>query len=158
MKRQLSLVLLIFCSTMALSAQWMADGQVISALGLKANRSNVNVSSTLGEAVIFGRKDGPLRALQGFQRDRMSLLTNVFQINTPSIPSKVYPNPCREGFYLETAKPVSYLRCYSLDGRLMAHWPASEDRYVVSHLPKGIYILRARIALQELTLQTLIIQ
>lgn len=143
---------------MPLYAQWVADGQVISVLGLKASRPNVKVSSTLGEAIIFGQKDGPLRALQGFQRDRTSLLTNVFEVRNPSIPSKLYPNPCRDAFYLETEKPFRYLKCYSLDGRLMAEWPSAEGRYIVSHLPKGIYILRARMAMHEQTLQTLIIQ
>lgn len=143
---------------MPLTAQWLADGQVVSALGLSADRPNIKISSTLGEAVIFGRTDGALRGSQGFQRERGAMLTQLFQVRNPGLPVRLYPNPCREAFYLETSEPIRHIRCYAMDGRLMAHWPQAQDRYTVSHLPKGIYILRGHSHQQEWTLHTLIIQ
>jgi hypothetical protein len=125
---------------------------------LHAERPKVKVSTTFGEAVIFGRTDGPVRALQGFQRNRTELLTRVFQPKQDALQVKVYPNPCHTDFQIEMASPYTDLKCYHLDGRLMAHWPQAEERYLIAHLPKGIYVLRARIGLVEQTLQTLIIQ
>lgn len=157
MNRSLILIFLLF-STLSASAQWLVDGEVISALGLHAERPKIKISTTFGEAVIFGRTDGPVLALQGFQRNRSEVLTNIFQPKHSELQVKVYPNPCHLDFQIEIAVPYSDLKCYHMDGRLMAHWPQAQERYPIAHLPKGVYVLRARTGLYEQTLQTLIIQ
>jgi len=158
MFRTISILFISLLISPALRAQWLADGDVISALSLHANRSNVKVSTTLGEAIIFSRTDGSVNVLQGFQRDRTTLLTQVYDVQSPEIQVTVYPNPCQQEFRVESAAPLQNLKCYALDGRLMAHWPVVEERYFISHLPKGIYILSAQLQAQEITIQTLIIQ
>ncbi|GEM_PF-2565563 len=147
----------IFIGT-PLIAQWQVDGQVISALGLAADRRNINVNSTLGEAIIYSKTGGDVKVLQGFQRNRNALLTRVFQPVDPSFEILAYPNPCDHEFRIISSIGYKSLNCYSMDGRLIAHWPVVQDRYSTSHLPKGMYILRAQIQYREIAIQTLIIQ
>lgn len=60
----------------------------------------------------------------------------------PAAVVKMYPNPSTEFLALENAADVHFLRVYSLEGRQVAQFNASDDhRYDISQLAPGAYVL-----------------
>lgn len=79
----------------------------------------------------------------------LDTLTAIYTYNTlsstqnlPAANVKLYPNPTVDFFTLDKADEVASMRLFSLDGRVVARFDASEGKtYNIAHLPVGNYVL-----------------
>ncbi len=54
----------------------------------------------------------------------------------------LYPNPVTTGFFIKTKTPISDIRLFDLQGRMLQSFPVTSEYYDVSKLSRGIYLLR----------------
>ncbi|MFP3593274.1 FG-GAP-like repeat-containing protein [Chryseobacterium sp. SIMBA_038] len=67
----------------------------------------------------------------------------------------IYPNPATERVFIKGEK-VSDVEMYSIDGRKLNVTLSSDQSINVSHLPKGVYIIKLKIKQQEITKKLII--
>lgn len=67
----------------------------------------------------------------------------------------IYPNPATEKVFIKGEK-VSDVEMYSIDGRKLNVTLSSDQSINVSHLPKGVYIIKLKIKQQEITKKLII--
>lgn len=67
----------------------------------------------------------------------------------------IYPNPATERVFIKGEK-VSDVEMYSIDGRKMNVTLSSDQSINVSHLSKGVYIIKLKIKQQEITKKLII--
>lgn len=67
----------------------------------------------------------------------------------------IYPNPATEKVFIKGEK-VSDVEMYSIDGRKLNVTLSSDQSINISHLPKGVYIIKLKIKQQEITKKLII--
>lgn len=79
------------------------------------------------------------------QSSRAANTNNLEQLNNKTEEPKVYPNPAIEYFMLEdTNNDVRHLEVYNIIGRKLLNFSVKHngEKYDVSSLPKGMYMVR----------------
>lgn len=128
-----------------LQGQEMARS-VIAAGGKHTRIGEIQVSQTIGEAVVGTGRLGGLQISEGFQVIHPLRPTPLVpQILRPQW--KVFPNPVMEGVYVHFPQEGLYqASVMSMDGKVLIHRPASVPSLEISvpmtHLPAGQYLLK----------------
>lgn len=120
----------------ATSVDWQnVFAGIVHSLALKTDGSlwawGNNASAQLGDGTVTGRNI-PVQITQS------CIELSVSDTNPLSL--QIYPNPTKDYFYINT-KDVKQLQLYSLDGKLIKEYTASE-KYAVNGLVKGVYIIK----------------
>ena len=114
--------------------QYVFAGQA-HGLALKTNGSlwawGYNLSAQLGDGTVTSRNI-PVQITQPCRALSVS--------DTNLLPLQIYPNPAKDYFSINK-KDIKQVQLYSLDGKLLKEYSASE-KYSVHGLVKGIYIIK----------------
>lgn len=72
-------------------------------------------------------------------------------INNPLAESGItlYPNPAKDEIFIQSEQPAEKVEVFNSDGRIVLSTNATTIH--VSHLPKGIYIVRILVGNQSIT-------
>lgn len=141
MKLLLTFLLLFFTAT--LTAQTMAKNTVSNA-GIEMSNSEYTVSFTIGEPII-GLIANNESIDQGFWAG--SLFVEPITVEKELGGITVYPNPMVNELHIETNNnPVYGITMFAVNGKMALKQKVEstllEHKIEVSHLAKGMYILR----------------
>lgn len=151
MNKYISLFLLLLTST-CLFAQVTLERQVVGSLGQSFANNDLQVSSTVGEAVVTTLSDAEVLLTQGFHQAEREDLTSV-QI-VPDILSDlvVYPNPAAGHFWVRVVTPAAQSMHFEVIdatgrqiSRITRQLPAGTEARVSFNTvdwPAGLYLIR----------------
>jgi hypothetical protein len=116
------IIFILFLAGSVVSAQ-----QVVSTNGDSQSAAGVEVSWTIGEAVIETYISGTNTLTQGFQQTKLTI-TAVSELLLPGIEIKVFPNPTQDFITIHFSEYVENSRysIYDLRGTLM------ENKLIIS--------------------------
>ena len=134
------IILILFLSCPVVSAQ-----QVVSSSGDSQSAAGVEVSWTLGEAVIETLFGGSSTLTQGFHQTRLTV-TAVTNLLYPGLEIKVFPNPTQEFITIRFSEYIEDTRysIYDLRGKLIDNKliNSADTEIDLKKYASGQYILR----------------
>lgn len=134
------IILIIFLSCSVVSAQ-----QVVSSSGDSQSAAGVEVSWTLGEAVIETLFGGSSTLTQGFQQPKVTIIS-VGEISIPGLEIKVFPNPTQEFITIRFSEYIEDTRyaLYDLRGKLIENKliNSADTEIDLKRYASGQYILK----------------
>lgn len=151
MNKHISLFILLLAST-CLAAQITLEREVVGSLGQSFANGELQLSATVGEAVVTTLSGDGILLTQGFHQAEREDVTSV-QI-VPDILSDlaVYPNPATDHFWVRATTPAAQsLRFEVMDvtGRafssLTRQLPAGTETrvsFTAADWPAGLYLIR----------------
>lgn len=109
------IILILFLAGSVVSAQ-----EVVSSNGDSKSAAGVEVSWTIGEAVIETLIDGSITLTQGFQQTKLTI-TAVSELLIPGLEIKVFPNPTPDIITIHFSEYIENSRyfLYDLRGKLL---------------------------------------
>ena len=134
------IILMLFLAGSVVSAQ-----QVVSSNGDSQSAAAVEVSWTLGEAVIETFIGGSNMLTQGFHQTKITV-TAVSDVLIPGLEVKVFPNPTPEIITIQFSEYVEGSRywLYDLRGKLLENKliPSADTEINMRNYASGQYILK----------------
>jgi len=109
MMRSLFLILVLLCVTsFYIKAQPAISQSVLASAGHSFVSSDLIISSTLGEAIIYGGGTSSYTTCQGFQSGQAFVITDLIDFEEGLQSVLVYPNPVQDQLTIEWKIPGTY--------------------------------------------------